>query len=310
MRRAGFSLSFTRPRVTDRVKEMGALILPAIFGAGVYQISRFIDLAFIGELPDGSLTYMAMGDRWNQLPLGIIGVALGTAILPALSRHISKSEDDEASRLQSNAIELAMLLTVPCAVALFFTGTAFVQTFMQGQAFTPEDAIVTGMVVSALVIGLPAYVLVKVLTPNFFARKDTRTPVITAALALLVTVALNFAFIFGMGLGVVGLALAGAIGAWVNIACLTAILAKRGYFRLSARVAGRLVRIAMAAALMGGALYLLMSQIADWFTGDFLQKLLGLALIGIVSALVYGASGAALGILDKATVLRLMRRQA
>ncbi|MEM6493298.1 MAG: murein biosynthesis integral membrane protein MurJ, partial [Pseudomonadota bacterium] len=172
MRRAGFALSFGRPRLTARVKEMGVLIVPAIFGAGVYQISRFVDLAFYGVLPDGSISYMAYADRWNQLPLGVIGIALGTAILPALSRHIGKDEDTEAARLQSNAIELAMLLTLPSAVALFFTGTAFVQVFMQGQEFTPEDARITGLVVKALVIGLPAYVLIKVLTPNFFARKD------------------------------------------------------------------------------------------------------------------------------------------
>ncbi|MEO1648377.1 MAG: murein biosynthesis integral membrane protein MurJ, partial [Pseudomonadota bacterium] len=203
MRRAGFALTFNPPRLTQRVKEMGVLIVPAIFGAGVYQISRFIDLAFYGVLPDGSISYMAYADRWNQLPLGIIGIALGTAILPALSRHIGKEDEEEAARLQASAIELAMLLTIPCAVALFFTGTAFVRVFMAGQSFTQEDANVTGLVVSALVSGLPAYVLVKVLTPNFFARKDTRTPVVTAALALVVTVALNFTFIFGFELGVV-----------------------------------------------------------------------------------------------------------
>ena len=309
MRRAGFSLTFMRPRITPQVKEMGALIVPAVFGAGVYQISRFIDLAFIGQLPDGSLTYIAMADRWNQLPLGIIGIALGTAILPALSRHIGKAEDDEASRLQSNAIELAMLLTIPCAVALFFTGTAFVQAFMAGQAFTQADASVTGMVVKALVVGLPAYVLVKVLTPNFFARKDTRTPVYTAAIALIVTVSLNVVFIFYLGFGVVGLALAGAIGAWVNIALLSGILARRGFFTLPARVIGRLVRIAIAAALMGAALWFLMSQIEAWFVGSILDKALGILAILGVGGVTYGAAAAALGVLDKATVLRLMRRQ-
>lgn len=308
MRRAGFGLSFKWPRVTAQVKEMGVLIIPAVFGAGIYQISRFVDLAFYGQLPDGSLTYMAMADRWNQLPLGIIGIALGTAILPALSRHIGKAEDDEATRLQSNAIELAMLLTIPCAVALFFTGTAFVQTFMQGRAFTAQDALTTGLVVKALVIGLPAYVLVKVLTPNFFARKDTRTPVYTAAIALVVTVALNFLFIFQFELGVVGLALAGAIGAWVNITLLSIILARRGFFRMSARVIGRIARIIIASVVMGAALWALMSQIAPWFTGSMIDKALGLAAIMGVAALTYGACGAALGILDKATVLRLMRR--
>ena len=307
MRRAGFRIPLGRPKITARVKEMGALIVPAVFGAGVYQISRFIDLAFIRILPDGSLTYMAMADRWNQLPLGIIGIALGTAILPALSRYISKAEDEEAVRLQANAIELAMLLTVPCAVALFITGGAFVQVFMQGQAFTAEDARVTGMVVSALVVGLPAYVLVKVLTPNFFARADTRTPVYTAAASLVVTVGMNFALV--PVLGVVGLALAGATGAWVNIALLGAILARRGFFRLPGRVIGRLARIALASAAMGAALWVLMRAIAPWLDGSAPEKLLAIAAIGVVSLVTYGGGAVMLGILDKATVQRLMRRQ-
>ncbi|MEL7446096.1 MAG: murein biosynthesis integral membrane protein MurJ [Pseudomonadota bacterium] len=309
MRRAGFRVPIRFPRATKRVKEMGVLIIPAVFGAGVYQISRFIDLAFIRGMPDGSLTYMAMADRWNQLPLGIIGIALGTAILPALSRFIGREEDEEAARLQSNAIELAMLLTVPCAVALFFTGTAFVRVFMAGQAFTQEDATITGMVVSALVIGLPAYVLVKVLTPNFFARKDTRTPVYTAAASLLVTVALNFYFIFALDLGVVGLALAGAIGAWVNITLLGLILSRRGFFKLPARVLGRIFRIALAAALMGAALSFLMPEIEPWFIESAMDKALGIGAILAVGVPIYGGAAMLLGVLDKATLQRLMRRQ-
>jgi len=212
-------------------------------------------------------------------------------------------------RLQANAIELAMLLTLPCAVALFFTGSAFVKAFMEGQAFTAEDARVTGMVTSALVIGLPAYVLVKVLTPNFFARKDTRTPVITAAVSLVVTVSLNAAFIFGLGLGVVGLALAGAIGAWVNIMLLGAILARRGLFRLPVRVVGRVGRIAVASGIMGAALAALMSVITPWLDGPLSGRLLAIAAIMVVSLITYGGASVLLGVLDKATIQRLMRRQ-
>lgn len=307
MRRAGFRIPRQRPRITARVKEMGVLIVPAVFGAGVYQISRFIDLAFIRGLPDGSLTYMAMADRWNQLPLGIIGIALGTAILPALSRYISRDENEEAVRLQANAVELAMLLTLPCAVALFITGFAFVKAFMEGQAFTAEDARVTGMVTSALVVGLPAYVLVKVLTPNFFARRDTKTPVYTAGASLVVTVGMNIVLV--PLLGVVGLALAGAIGAWVNIALLGGILARRGFFRLPARVLGRIGRIVLASGLMGAALVALMQAIGPWLDGPFTMRLLAVGAILAVSLVTYGAGTVLLGVLDKATVQRLMRRQ-
>lgn len=307
MRRAGFSIPFGKPRITARVKEMFVLIVPAVFGAGVYQISRFIDLAFIRMLPDGSLTYMAMADRWNQLPLGIIGIALGTAILPSLSRFIARQENAGAQRLQSNAIELAMLVTVPAAVALFITGTAFVRVFMQAGAFTAEDAAMTGMLVSGLVIGLPAYVLVKVLTPNFFARKDTRTPVVTAAISLAATVAINLYFV--PRIGVLSLAVAGAVGAWINTALLYAILARRGFFRLTGRVAMRLARIVLAAVPMAAALSWAMEYGDPYFSGSTLERgisILALVLIGIAS---YAIFAALLGVLDKSAFERLMRRQ-
>jgi putative peptidoglycan lipid II flippase len=307
MSRAGFSLSLRSPRATSGVKELVFLMIPAVFGAGVYQISRFIDLFFLSTLPVGSYTYLQMADRWNQLPLGIIGIALGTAILPALSRYLSRAEDDEASRLQSNAIELAMLLTVPCAVALFFTGTAFVQVFMLGQNFTEQDALTTGTVVSALVIGLPAYVLVKVLTPNFFARKDTKTPVVTAAISLVVTVALNIALV--PRFGVTGLAIAGAAGAWCNIALLGAILYWRGYYRMSSYLLSRVVRIVLAATVMGAALFFVMPMLEGWFVATIGQKALGLAAILGTSAVSYGLASFLLGVLDKSTVERLLRRQ-
>ena len=308
MRRAGFSIPFARPKLTGRVKEMGVHIIPAVFGAGVYQISRFIDLAFIRGLPDGSLTYMAMADRWNQLPLGIIGIALSTAILPALSRFVTKDETDEAQRLQSNAIELSMLLTVPAAVALFFTGSAFVRVFMQSGAYTIEDAMITGTLVSALVLGLPAYVLVKVLTPNFFARKDTRTPVYTAAFSLTVTVAINLYLV--PRIGVISLALAGAIGAWVNTMLLYTTLVRRGFFALTGRVIGRLVRIVLASAPMGVALWYAM-QVGDaYFSGSTIERGLSIILLVITGVATYSIAAFVLGVLDKASVQRLMRRQA
>jgi putative peptidoglycan lipid II flippase len=307
MRRAGFSIPFGRPKLTKRVKEMGVLIVPAIFGAGVYQISRIIDLAFIRELPDGSLTQMSMADRWNQLPLGIIGIALGTAILPALSRFIANDDRDEAQRLQSNAVELSMLLTVPAAVALFITGGAFVQVFMQGGAYTASDANITGLLVSGLVIGLPAYVLVKVLTPNFFARKDTRTPVYTAAASLIVTVALNIVLI--PKIGVLSLAVAGAIGAWCNVTLLYVILAKKDYFRLTGPIVSRLLRIAVASALMGAALWWLMPILDPYFSGSVLEKAGSISAVMLTGITTFGIAAIALRVLDRATITRLMRRQ-
>jgi putative peptidoglycan lipid II flippase len=305
--RTGFTMSVKRPRITRGVKELGILVLPAVFGAGVYQISRFIDLFFIATLPDKSITFLAMADRLNQLPLGIIGIALGTAILPSLSRYIASEDADGAFRLQSNAVELALLLTMPAAVALFVTGSAFTRAFYTGGAYTLADSLATGAVVSGLVVGLPAYVLVKVLVPNFFARKDTRTPVYTAAIGLVVNVIANFILV--PRLGVVGLALGGAIGAWTNCALLYAILSRRKYFHLTGLVAGRIARIALAAAVMGAVLWYAMPYGAEWYMGSVLERVASvLALVGLGGA-VFFASALALGVLDRTTIDQLMKRQ-
>lgn len=306
--RAGFRLQLRSPRITHGVKELGILILPAVFGAGVYQISRFIDLFFLSTLPDGSYTFLAMADRLNQLPLGIIGIALGTAILPALSRHIASEDTDAAQRLQSNAIELAMLLTVPAAVALFVTGSAFTRAFYTGGAFTLSDALATGGVVSALVVGLPAYVLIKVLVPNFFARKDTRTPVLTAVASLALNVALNFALV--PRLGVVGLALAGSAAAWANAAMLYGVLAARGYFHLTGRVIGRIARIAFAASLMGVALWFIVPFGAAYYAGGVLERIGAILALVAVGGAVYAGLAAGVGVLDRETLGRLARRRA
>jgi putative peptidoglycan lipid II flippase len=307
-RRTRFRLGLRRPQVTPGVREFGRLIVPAVFGAGVYQISRFIDLFFISTLPDKSITFLAMADRLNQMPLGIIGIALGTAILPALSRFIAQDDADGASRLQSNAFELAMLLTVPSAVALFIAGPALTSAFYVGGAFSKADGLATGAVVAGLVVGLPAYVLVKVLVPNYFARKDTRTPVITAAVSLVANVLLNMALI--PQFGIVGLALAGSLAAWGNTAMLYAVLHRRGHYRLSGLVIGRVARIIMAAAIMGAALGLALPLAGGAFTAGAFDRIFAVSAIVGVGGIVFFGSAWALGVVNADTIRQLRRRKA
>lgn len=118
VRRAGLKLRIKKPKLTPEVKQLGMVILPATFGAGIYQISQFVDTFFATSLPQGSLTLLKMADRLNQMPLGIVGIALGTAILPMLSRHIQSDDKAKAQNLQSDAFEMATLLTLPAAAAL------------------------------------------------------------------------------------------------------------------------------------------------------------------------------------------------
>jgi putative peptidoglycan lipid II flippase len=305
-RRAGFRFRLAWPRASSDARELGVLILPAIFGAGIYQISRFVDLFFLGRLEEGAFVFLALADRLNQLPLGIIGIALGTAILPALSRFIATNDSGGAQRVQSNAIELGMLLTVPAAVGLFAAAQPLVSAFYFGGKFTQDDVVATAGVVAMLVIGLPAYVLVKVLTPGFFARKDTRTPVLTAAAALVINIALNIALIPVMG--VAGLALAGAIAAWVNTILLGIMLYRRGHYRIERDLVGRIARIVLAALVMGAAMHYLAPLGERHYGGGVIERVVSIAALVGVGGLVYATLAWAVGAVDRNKIAMLTRR--
>lgn len=308
VRKEGISLKLHRPRLTGDVRELGRLILPATFGAGIYQVSQFIDTFFATRLPTGTLTHLAMADRLNQMPLGVIGIALGTAILPALSRHIVQNDESGARGLQGQAIELAMLLTLPAAAALAICAAPLVDGFFVGGRFTQEDGRITAAVLQMIVIGLPAYVLVKILIPGFFARKDTRTPVWTAFAALAVNVALIVVLIGPYG--IIGLVAAGAAAAWFNTFLLYAILSRRGHYTLQAAVARRIALQLLATGAMVVALLVLRANIGGLLAGGTLIKLVAIGILVSVGLAVYGVVAWFIGAVDREQIAVLMKRKA
>jgi len=307
-KRSGFKLRFQRPRLTKDVKELGIIILPATFGAGVYQISQLVQLFFATQLASGSVSHLNFADRLNQLPLGVIGIALGTAILPALSRHIGADDKEQADRVQSNAIELAMLLTFPAAAALMICAPAFVSAFFLGGEFDANDARITSNVLTALVAGLPAYVLIKVLTPAFFSRKDTKTPVYAAAIVLFFFITFNTLMI--NRLGIVGIASATAIGAWFNVIMLYTILQKRGLYRLNKGLVRRLFGQLLATSAMAALLYFLLPFLMPWFSGGVMERVLSIAALVSAGMLVYFSAAALTGAIDRSKIALLLRRKA
>ncbi len=309
VRRAGLKLQIRKPKLTPDVKRLGMIILPATFGAGIYQISQFVDTFFATSLPQGSLTLLKMADRLNQMPLGIVGIALGTAILPMLSRHIQSDDAKEAQRLQSNAFEMATLLTLPAAAALAICAPAFVTAFFVGGKFKPEDGLIMSQITAALVAGLPAYVIVKILNPGFFARSDTRTPVFTALASLIVNIALNIFFIWGLGWGIVGLAGATAISATLNCILLYIMLHKRGWFHFSAQLGGRIARQLIAVTAMSAVLWWLMGALMPHFSGSVIARIWSLLLLVGAGMGVYFAIGWLVGAVDKQEISKLLRRR-
>jgi putative peptidoglycan lipid II flippase len=306
-RRAGFSLRLRPPRMTPRVKELLILILPATLGSGIYYISQFFYAFFATSLPEGSLIYLGFADRLNQLPLAIIGSALGTAILPAISRAVDRGENEGAARTQSQALELAMLLTLPAAVALAVTAGPIVAALFQGGKFSAQDAATTALVLSIIVAGLPAYVLIKVLTPGFYARKDMKTPVAIAFAMLIVGVALNFALI--PYIGIAALAFSTAATAWLNALALYVILRARGHFRIDGVLWSRLIRQLLAAAAMAAVLYFVREALDGFFAGSAGRRLIGVgALVGAGGA-VYFAVAWTIGAINKEDILVLLRKK-
>ena len=306
-RRAGVRLKVTVPRLTPEVRRLGKLILPATFGAGIYQISQFVDTFFATSLPQGSLTLLKLADRLNQMPLGIVGIALGTAILPMLSRHIHTGEAAEAQRLQSQAFEMATLLTLPAAAALAICAPALTAAFFVGGKFTAADSVIMAQIVVALVAGLPAYVVVKILNPGFFAREDTRTPVWTAVAALAFNIAINLIVV--RRFGIVGLAGATAASATLNCLLLYAFLHARGWFRFTLRLAGKILRQLIATAVMAAVLWWLMPLMAGRYHGNVLERVWSLsALVGSGMA-VFFVMAFLTGALDKNVLAQLRRRR-
>ena len=241
------------------------------------------------------------------MPLGIVGIALGTAILPMLSRHIHTGDQAEAQRLQGNAFEIATLLTLPAAAALAVCAPAFCAAFFVGGKFTSADGALMAQIVVALVAGLPAYVIVKVLNPGFFAREDTRTPVWTALVSLIFNVALNLYVVNRYG--IVGLAGATAASASLNCLLLYVILHRRGWFHFTAKLVSRIARQLIATAAMTGVLWYLMPLMADRYGASAFERIWSLTALVAAGGTVFFVVAFLAGALDKDLLAQLRRRK-
>ena len=306
VRAESFEVRLRWPRITPEVRRLGIIALPAAIGGGAYQINTLLQLYFLNQLDDGAVSYMNYADRLNQLPLGIIGIALSTAILPTLSKFVGSDNKAGADRIQSDAIELALLLTIPAAVALAICAEGFVIMIFQGGRFDLADAAVTGDVLAALVLGLPAYVLVKVLVPNFYARADTRTPVVAAFISLGVFIAVSLALLGP--LGVIGVALASVVGAWINVAFLLTVLGWRGHYTVPAVLVLRIARQALAAAAMGAALFYTGELLTPWYSAGLLARLGALLALVAAAAIVYFGIAFAVGAIDRQRIAALTKK--
>src|SRR5437763_8573544 len=313
-RQSGVSLRIRRPRMSDEMRELLRLILPAALGAGAVQVNLAVSTALAGGLLDpGSISYIYYADRLNQLPLGLIGIGLGTILLPTVSRQLSQNRDAEAMQTQNRGVELALFLTLPATIAFVFASEPIIRGLFQHGHFTAIDSMRCSWALSAFSLGLPSYVLVKVLTPGYYARHDTKTPVRYAVQSVGVNLVGNLTLIpllARFGLGHVGPPLATALASSVNVWMLYRTLRKRGHFEADARLRRRVPRLALASILMGAALFWVAPMVDPYLTGSILRRAFGLTTLVAAGMAVYGVACFVTGAFVLDDIKLLMKRRA
>lgn len=293
LRRERVRLKFSWPRMTPEIRKLLRLFLPAAVGAGVYQVNLVIDVILASLLQEGSISFLYYADRVNQLPLGVVGVAVGTALLPLLSNQVRAGDDKAARQSLNRAIEFSLLLTLPAAAALMTAALPIVTVLFERGAFSPYEAKATAMALAAFAAGLPAYVLIKVLTPGYFARENMATPVKIGVAAMAVNLVLNLILMWP--LAHVGLALATAISAWLNAGLLARGLKRRGHLALDAQLRSRLPRMLVCSALMAGGLVLALDGLAEPLVGSQGARFGALAVLVLGGIVLYAVLAQVLG---------------
>jgi putative peptidoglycan lipid II flippase len=308
-RREGVGVGLARPVRSERVIRLLKLALPTAIAGGVQQIGTMLDVVWASFLPAGAISALWYADRVAQLPLGVVGIAISTALLPLLARQLRAGEDAAAMANHNRAIELALLLSLPAALALAVLAEPIVRILFERGSFGPGDTRRAARALAAFAAGLPAFVLVKAFIPAFYAREDARTPLRAAIIAIVANVALNVTFLLATRLEHLGIALATSLSGWINAAFLGWSLRVRGQLATDARLRRNGPRILLATAAMTAALW----GAVVWLGAPLHQGTVlgGLTLAGIciAGALVYAVGTELLGVLRLRELRALLRRQ-
>ncbi len=307
LKRLGFHIPLFRPRYVKSTKRLLALGIPGVIAGGVTQINVAVG-QIIASMQDGANALLYYADRLYQLPLGVIGIAVGVVLLPSLTRQLRSGQEDQYQRSLNNALEFSLVLTLPSAVALAVIPEEIVSVLFQRGKFDALATQGTAAALAAFAFGLPAFVLNKVFSPGYFAREDTKTPMWFAAAGMVVNVVLSLALfpIFQH----VGIAIATTIAGWVNTALLAFVLWRRGHFIPYLNVARKVALILIASLLMGVILHFSADALSAWLFGPGLPiraaALGALVLLGMVSfALIAQITGGS----DLAGHLKALKRR-
>lgn len=303
--RQGCMPGLTMPRLTPRLRTMLLLMAPAALGSGVQQLNLLVDVIIASHIED-AVSYLYYADRITELPIGMIGVAVGTVLLPMLSKHIRAGELEIARSEMNRALELVLLFGIPSTAALLVIAEPVIRVLYLHGAFTVENMRATSAALIAFTAGLPAFLAVKVFAPGFFANHDTKTPFKIALICVVINLVLNLLLI--RPFAHVGMAMATSIAGWVNLVLMAAILHKREVFVPDALLKRRLTRLTLAALAMAGALWATHPFAAPYYEGSMAVRTAALLVVITGGMAVYGVAVIGLRAYDLGALRRTLRR--
>ena len=313
MKRAGLSLRLRWPRWTDDLRRLWQLGVPGIISGGVTQINIAIGTV-IASMQPGAVSQLYYADRIYELPLAIVGIAVGVVLLPDVSRQLRAGNIAGVMDSQNRSLEFAMMLTVPAALALAAMPVDIVRVLFERGAFKPEDTVSTAAVLAVFALGLPAFVLIKVFSPAYFAREDTKTPMRYATISLTAnTIGSITLFFLFRHLGMMpqlGIAVATTFGGWLNAALLWSTLRSRRDFVADPRLKRNLPLIGVASLAMAAVLLLAARPLQPYLQPQqgFLVEASALAVLVGLGLFVFCGVILATGVMTPAQLSRFTRR--
>ncbi|MCW7544777.1 murein biosynthesis integral membrane protein MurJ [Aurantimonas litoralis] len=308
MRMAGFGVALRRPRWTKGLKRLLVLAGPAALIGGITQINLFVGQA-IASFKPGAVSILQYADRPYQLPLGMIGVAIGVVLLPELARALKAGHLREAQHTQNRSLEFALFLTLPAAVALFIIPEPIIRVIYERGAFDPSVTPVVASVLGLYALGLPAFVMIKVFSPGYFAREDTKTPMKATLASAGANIVLSL-ILFWL-IAERGIALATTLAGWLNAGLLFAGLYRKGQWQIDRELLKRTALVLVCALLMGGVLIVEMIELGDWLqpSSALTTQILAIGILIASAMAIYFALALATGAADRRLFLAVLKRK-
>ncbi|OLP45149.1 murein biosynthesis integral membrane protein MurJ [Rhizobium oryziradicis] len=308
VRHAGIRLGFRWPKFTPNVKRLLILAIPAAITGGVTQINLVIGQA-IASSKEGAIAALQYADRIYQLPLGVVGVAVGVVLLPELARALKSGHEREASTIQNRSIEFVLFLTLPAAVGLWVLSDDIIRVLYERGAFTAHNTSVVGAILAWYGLGLPFFVMIKALQPGFYAREDTKTPMRFTGVSVVVNSGLSIA-LFPI-LQERGIAMAEAAAGLINTVLLFTMLLKRGHLQPDWPLLSRALRLLASALVMGAVLIALSGYFSPYLQpgAHFLHKTVALFVQIALAMVVYFGLAFAIGGADLGMLRRNLKRK-